>query len=194
MKKNILLWSPFVLLAIEIFCIFWSYKELFDCCMVYGGSLLLIISSLLWSVNRIKFGSINKEFNPSEKDAEEALAAEIETIKGNSLKKELVKHKLVREYIEKRHIEASQNADYLRSEYLSKLAHNCLLCGSILLTPFLVLTIPMSIMVVSDSNFSSFRLNVYLIFLVLAFGMFLWRRYYIMALLEVGALWWMAFT
>lgn len=189
MKKNILLWSPFVLSAIAFFL--GSYKELLLDYIVYGGLLLIIISSLLWLVNRIKFGSINKEFNPSEKDAEEALAAEIETIKGNSLKKELVKHKLVREYIEKRHIEAYQNADYLRSEYLSKLASNYLLCGSILLTNFLVITIPISILCVFDSNFSDFRLNIYIILIVLAFGMFLWRRYYIMALLEMGAILWM---
>lgn len=185
MKKYIyrtLLWFPFVLLALTIVSYFFGWEDCYSCTLLCGP-LFLIISGTLWIVNRIKFGSINKEFNSSEKEAEEALAAEIEAIKGNSLKKELVKRKLVREYIEKRRLELSQTADYLKSEFLSKLAYNYGLSGYFLALPFLLLysgIMLISLFLIFDfPNYWSIE-NV--IFAVLVVGMLLCKRTYIAAL------------
>lgn len=190
MKKNIyrtLLWFPFVLLALAIVSFFFDWDDGLLCTLPCGP-LFLIISGTLWIVNRIKFGSINKEFNSSEKEAEEALAAEIEAIKGNSLKKELVKRKLAREYIEKRRLELSQTADYLKSEFLSKLAYNYGLCGYFLALPFLVLYILLIILLLfSIFDFPNYWAIGNVIFAVLAVGMLLCKRTYIAALV-IGAL------
>lgn len=189
MKKYIyrtLLWCPFALPALAIVFsifedLFWNYSNipLISVTLVllvfFCGPLFLIISGILWIVDRIKFGSINKEFISSEKEAEEALAAEIEAIKGNSLKKELVKRRLVREYIEKRRLEASQKTDYLKSGGLLKLAYNYRVSGSFFTAPFLVILI-----LIIVSNFYWSIENV--IFAVLAIGVLLCQRSYIAAL------------
>ena len=193
MKKiifPILLWCPFVLPALAIVFsffadLYWNDSNIplisvtLVLLVLYCGPLFLTISGILWIVDRIKFGSINKEFNLSEKEAEEALAAEIEAVKGNSLKKELVKRRLVREYIEKRRLEASQKTDYLKSVFLLKLADNYRLSGSFLTLNFLAILIWGIV-----SNFSSHCYwsieNV--IFAVLAIGVLLCKFSYIAAL------------
>ena len=132
-------------------------------------------------VNRIKFS----KYNPSEKDAEKALASEIEAIKGNLLKKELVKRKLVREYIEidKRHLEASQNTEYLKSEYLSKLAHNFLYSGLFLSSPYLFCIF---VIILTTVNYTfttpTYESVMIVILYFLTVILYLWKRYCIATL------------
>ena len=109
--------------------------------MMACGALFLLVAGILWIVTMFKenkeYQRTNKEYDQYEKEAEEALAAEIEAVKGNSLKKELVKRRLVRVYIEKNHPEASRHVDNSKFDGWYDCVSAFFCSGSVLFSPLL---------------------------------------------------------
>ena len=196
MKKylfTILLWCPFILaIAVSAYVWFTDNKQLVFYVMLCGV-LFLIIGGILCAVLMMKRKKenecISREYDQYVKEAEEALAAEIEAVKGNSLKKELVKRRLVREYIEKNHPKTSRKVDCSKFENLKSSVYVFLLSGWWLVSPLLAILI-LAAIIVALCSFVYLPFSYYVIanviIAVLAVGILLWRRCYIMALVAGG--------
>lgn len=123
------------------------------------------------------------------KQAEEAVAPELEKVKGNRLKKELVKRRMVREYLEK-------NTDYYANAYdnnaISKvqdwisslwwsLCWLCLPFASIII--WVIVAILMALLFYW--SFST-EMAICCAFSVAASIILVWRRYYVLAPIAIG--------
>ena len=141
MKFSCFFWLPLILSVIVLIYVFNAGDENTFWWMMACGALFLLVAGILWIVTMFKeskeYQRTNKEYNQYEKEAEEALDAEIEAVKGNSLKKELEKRRLVREYIEKNHPKASRKVDTSKFENLTSSACAFLVGGSWLVAPLL---------------------------------------------------------
>lgn len=150
------------------------------------GTLFLVVAGIIWIATASKDCKENEKIEDKhaqyEKEAELALTSEIEAIKGNSLKKELVKRRLVREYIEKNHPKPPKNAD--SSEYDNRdnwgMAFFCsgfVFWGALLLliAGALLCTIPGQIP-------PSYYIVANAVFAIIAVVTLVWKRYYVMAL------------
>lgn len=123
------------------------------------------------------------------KQAEEAVAPEVEKVKGNRLKKELVKRRMVREYLEK-------NTDYYANAYdnnaISKVQDwissfwwsLCWLC-----LPFVSIIIWVIVAILMALLFYwsfSTEMAICCAFSVAASIILVWRRYYVLAPIAIG--------
>lgn len=189
MKSVLCFWLPIILSVIVLIYAFNAGNENTFWWMIACGALFLLIAGILWIVTMFKENKeserVNKEYDQYVKEAEEALAAEMEAVKGNSLKKELVKRRLVREYIEKNHPKASRHIDNSKFENLTSSAYAFLVSGSWLVAPLLcILLIVVTIVAMSCLLYLPYSYYVIanVVIAVLAVGMLMWKRCYMMAL------------
>ena len=162
--------------------------------MMACGALFLLVAGILWIVTMFKenkeYQRTNKEYDQYEKEAEEALAAEIEAVKGNSLKKELVKRRLVRVYIEKNHPEASRHVDNSKFDGWYDCVSAFFCSGSVLFSPLLwglgvllLIVLPLFLFGTLPYKISpSYYVVTNAVFAVVAVATLVWKRYYVVAL------------
>ena len=106
MQKFIRIALPCVCFAVIIWCCLFGGFNHIDWKILLG---VAVVGGVCWIVLYVKqhnmLGKREGHRNQLKAQAEEAVAPELEKVKGNSLKKELVKRRMVREYLEK-------NTDY----------------------------------------------------------------------------------
>lgn len=106
MQKFIRFALPCVCFAVIIWCCLFGGFNHIDWKLLLGAA---VVGGVCWVVLYVKqhniLGKIEEHRNQLKMVAEEAVAPELEKVKGNRFKKELVKRRMVREYLEK-------NTDY----------------------------------------------------------------------------------
>ena len=187
---------PLLFVAVGIYAFVANNTNVLIGMLVCGVS-LLIVGGILWIVKNVKEGKeynrINEEYDQYEKEAAEIVQPQVEAVKGNSLKKKLVKRRLVREYIEKNHPKASRHVDSSKFEGLYSWMSALGCCGMGLVSPVLLIVAAVVLIIVLAIVFLLSASPFYLlpfsycvvanaVFATLAVGTLLWKRYYIMAL------------
>lgn len=194
MKSFCLFWLTLILSVIVLIYVFNAGDENTFWWMMACGALFLLVAGILWIVTMFKenkeYERTNKEYDQYEKEAEEALAAEIGAVKGNSLKKELVKRRLVREYIEKNHPEASRHVDNSKFDGWYDCVSAFFCSGSVLSFPLLwglavllLISLPLFVFGTLAYKISpSYYAVANAVFAVVAVATLVWKRYYVVAL------------
>ena len=104
MQKFIRIALPCVCFAVIIWCCLFGGFNHIDWKILLG---VAVVGGVCWIVLYVKqhnmLGKREGHRNQLKAQAEEAVAPELEKVKGNSLKKELVKRRMVREYLEKKY-------------------------------------------------------------------------------------------
>ena len=102
MQKFIRIALPWACLAVIIWYLFFGGFNHIDWKLLLG---VAVVGGVCWIVLYVKqhnmLGKREEHRKQLKAQAEEAVAPELEKVKGNSLKKELVKRRMVREYIKK---------------------------------------------------------------------------------------------
>lgn len=99
MQKFIRIALPWVCIAVMVWCLFFDGINYLDWTWLVGVAGIGVVCYIglcvkLHKLQKQKEGLLKKQ-------AEEAVAPELEKVKGNWLKKEIIKRRLVREYIDK---------------------------------------------------------------------------------------------
>ena len=177
---------PFILSMIVFIIILNARNENTFWWMVACGSLFIVVAGLLWVVAYIKrnneYKRINEEYDQYEKEAEQTLASEIEVVKGNSLKKELIKRKLIRKYIKKNHPEASRIVNDSKFDSWNGWHSIFLSSGYVFLTPLLWMLLLIATTSIPYSISPMYYIVASAVFAVVAVATTAWKRYYILAL------------
>lgn len=193
MKDFLFFGLPLILsVAIAIFLYVTGPVTVFGGAMV--GVLLLVVGGILWIVKEVKYSKeykrVNKEYDQYETEAEQALASEIDAVKGNSLKKKLVKRRLVREYIEKNYPEASRNVSDSKFDNWYGWLNAFSIIGWGFFSPMfgvlavVVVALLIDYVIGSDSFLYHISPSYYVVanavFAIVAAATTIWKRYYIL--------------
>ena len=116
MQKFIRIALPWVCIAVMIWCLFFDGINYLDWTWLVG---VAGIGAVCYIGLYVKLHKLQKQLQKQKEEhlcllkkqaeeAEEAVAPELEKVKGNSLKKEMIKRRLVREYIERNSDDCSE--------------------------------------------------------------------------------------
>ena len=190
MQKFIRFALPCVCFAVIIWCCLFGGFNHIDWKLLLGAA---VVGGVCWVVLYVKqhniLGKIEEHRNQLKMVAEEAVAPELEKVKGNRFKKELVKRRMVREYLEK-------NTDYYANAYdnnaISKVQDwisslwwsLCCLC-----LPFASIIIWVIVAILMALLFCwsfSTEMAICCAFSVAASIILVWRRHYVLAPIAIG--------
>lgn len=190
MQKFIRFALPCVCFAVIIWCCLFGGFNHIDWKLLLGAA---VVGGVCWVVLYVKqhniLGKIEEHRNQLKMVAEEAVAPELEKVKGNRFKKELVKRRMVREYLEK-------NTDYYANAYdnnaISKVQDwiSSLWWSLYLLClPFASIIIWVLVAILMALLFYwsfSIEMAICCAFSVAASIILVWRRYYVLAPIAIG--------
>lgn len=188
--KNIICWGLPIAAFVGLLCGLWTKFDF----PIYMALLAVFIFVwiVLWIINTMKTRKTERENKEKIeqwlKEAEEATSADAEAVKGNSLKKTLVKRRLVREYLEKNHPEYQQ----LKRGTVAGVFDNWLwsigCSGYFIAFPLLgalgIIAIYIVFKITVCQGFT-FYVVANAILAVVATIVLIWRRYYIMSFVAV---------
>lgn len=194
MQKFIRIALPWVYFAVMVWCLFFDGSNYLDLKWLVGVAGIGVVCYIGLYVKLHKLLQKQKEehlclLKKQAKQAEEAVAPELEKLKGNSLKKEMIKRRMVKEYLEK-------NTDYYANAYdnnaISKvqdwisslwwsLCWLCLPFASIII--WVIVAILMALLFYW--SFST-EMAICCAFSVAASIILVWRHYYVLAPIAIG--------
>ena len=190
MQKFIRFALPCVCFAVIIWCCLFGGFNHIDWKLLLGAAVVGGVCCVVLYVKQHNIlGKIEEHRNQLKMVAEEAVAPELEKVKGNSLKKEMIKRRMVKEYLEK-------NTDYYANAYdnnaISKvqdwisslwwsLYWLCLPFASIII--WVIVAILMALLFYW--SFST-EMAICCAFSVAASIILVWRRYYVLAPIAIG--------
>lgn len=112
MQKFIRIALPWICIAVMVWCLFFDGINYLDWTWLVGVAGIGVVCYIGLYVKFHKLQQKQEEhlclLKKQEEEAEEAVAPELEKVKGNSLKKEMIKRRLVREYIERNSDDCSE--------------------------------------------------------------------------------------
>ena len=154
-------------------------------------ALELVVLIVLWLIEKHNTDDKKRELT---EQAEIAVAAELETVKGNKLKKELLKRRLVREYVKQHANDICENGQ--DAEFIEKLRWSIKISVTLLSTPGLIILalIALLYLLVVWVEFIGFgyHLVICCVASILATIALAWKRNYILSpvalLIAVAAL------
>ena len=194
MQKFIRIALPWVCIAVMVWYLFFDGSNYLDLKWLVGVAGIGVVCYIGLYVKLHKLLQKQKEehlcqLKKQAKQAEEAVAPELEKVKGNWLKKEMIKRRMVKEYLEK-------NTDYYANAYdnnaISKvqdwisslwwsLYWLCLPFASIII--WVIVAILMALLFYW--SFST-EMAICCAFSVAASIILVWRRYYVLAPIAIG--------
>lgn len=194
MQKFIKIALPWVYFAVMVWYLFFDGSNYLDWKWLVGVAGIGVVCYIGLYVKFHKLLQKQKEehlclLKKQAKQAEEAVAPELEKVKGNSLKKEMIKRRMVKEYLEK-------NTDYYANAYdnnaISKVQDwISSLWWSLywLCLPFasIIIWVIVAILMVLLFYWSfSTEMAICCAFSVAASIILVWRRYYVLAPIAIG--------
>lgn len=193
MKSALCSWLLLILSIIAVIYLLFAGNVNTFWWMTACGALFLVVAFILSVVTSNKkskeYKRVNEQYDQYEKEAELAVASDIEAVKGNSLKKELVKRRLVREYMEKNHPEASRHIDKSKFEswndWISTFFWSSYIFSLPLLGVLEVLIIILLSFVTGELPYKispPYYVVANAVFAVVAVATLVWKRYYVVAL------------
>ena len=190
MQKFIRFALPCVCFAVIIWCCLFGGFNHIDWKLLLGAAVVGGVCCVVLYVKQHNIlGKIEEHRNQLKMVAEEAVAPELEKVKGNRLKKDMIKRRMVKEYLEK-------NTDYYANAYdnnaISKvqdwisslwwsLYWLCLPFASIII--WVIVAILMALLFYW--SFST-EMAICCAFSVAASIILVWRRYYVLAPIAIG--------
>lgn len=184
MQKFIRIALPCVCFAVIIW---WCWGGGFDYLdwkwLVVVAGIGAVCLAILFVKEHNMLGKREEYYNQLKMQAEEAVAPELEKIKGNSLKKDMIKRSLVREYLEK------------HTDYCDDSIRNVQCWGSSVKWSLFVLCSPLmpiifwgGIVLLTLLFYWSFstEMAICCAFSVAASIILVWRRYYVLAPIAIG--------
>ena len=144
MQKIIRIALPWICIAVMVWCLFFDGINYLDWTWLVG---VAGIGAVCYIGLYVKLHKLQKQLQKQKEEhlcllkkqaeeAEEAVAPELEKVKGNSLKKEMIKRRLVREYIERNSDDCSEENIAIENikGWLSSLRRSLIYgCGPLLL-------------------------------------------------------------
>lgn len=185
MQKFIRIALPCVCFAVIIW---WCWGGGFDYLdwkwLVVVAGIGVVCLAILFVKEHNMLGKREEYYNQLKMQAEEAVAPELEKVKGNSLKKDMIKRRLVREYLEK------------HTDYCDDSIRNVQCWGSSVKWSLFVLCSPLMpiifwggvIVLLTLLFYWSFstEMAICCAFSVAASIILVWRRYYVLAPIAIG--------
>ena len=190
MQKFIRIALPCVCFAVIIWCCLFGGFNHIDWKLLLGAA---VVGGVCWVVLYVKqhnmLGKREEHRILLKAQAEEAVAPELEKVKGNSLKKELVKRRMVREYLEK-------NTDYYAkvddNDAIRKMQNWISSVGwsiYLLILPFgWIIVWGIILLLLALLFYWSFPIQMAICcaFSVAASIILVWRRHYVLAPIAIG--------
>ena len=190
MQKFIRIALPCVCFAVIIWCCLFGGFNHIDWKLLLGAA---VVGGVCWVVLYVKqhnmLGKREEHRILLKAQAEEAVAPELEKVKGNSLKKELVKRRMVREYLEK-------NTDYYAkvddNDAIRKMQNWISSVGwsiYLLILPFgWIIVWGIILLLLALLFYWSFLIQMAICcaFSVAASIILVWRRHYVLAPIAIG--------
>ena len=190
MQKIIRIALPWICIAVMVWCLFFDGINYLDWTWLVG---VAGIGAVCYIGLYVKLHKLQKQKEEHlcllKKQAEEAVAPELEKVKGNWLKKEMIKRRMVKEYLEKNtnyYANAYDNnaiskvQDWISSLWWS-LYLLCLPFASIII--WVIVAILMALLFYW--SFST-EMAICCAFSVAASIILVWRRYYVLAPIAIG--------
>lgn len=190
MQKFIRIALPLVCFAVIVWCCWGGGFDYLDWkWLVVVAGIGAVCLAILFVKEHNMLGKREEYYNQLKMQAEEAVAPELEKVKGNWLKKDMIKRRMVKEYLEK-------NTDYYANAYdnnaISKvqdwisslwwsLCWLCLPFASIII--WVIVAILMALLFYW--SFST-EMAICCAFSVAASIILVWRRYYVLAPIAIG--------
>lgn len=190
MQKFIRFALPCVCFAVIIWCCLFGGFNHIDWKLLLGAA---VVGGVCWVVLYVKqhniLGKIEEHRNQLKMVAEEAVAPELEKVKGNRFKKELVKRRMVREYLEKNtdYYAKVDDNDAIRKvqDWISSVGWSIYL----LILPFgWIIVWGIILLLLALLFYWSFPIQMAICcaFSVAASIILVWRRYYVLAPIAIG--------
>ena len=190
MQKFIRIVLPWVCFALIVWCCCFGGFDYIDWKWLVGAAGIGALCIVVLYVKEDKMlGKREEECSQLKKQAEEAVAPELENVKGNRLKKELIKRRMVREYLEK-------NTDYYANVYsndaISKVQDWVSSIGwsiywlSLPFAGIIFLGIVFILLVLLFCWSFSTEMAICCAFSVVASIILIWRRNYVLAPIAIG--------
>lgn len=190
MQKFIRFALPCVCFAVIIRCCLFGGFNHIDWKLLLGAA---VVGGVCWVVLYVKqhniLGKIEEHRNQLKMVAEEAVAPELEKVKGNRFKKELVKRRMVREYLEKNtdYYAKVDDNDAIRKvqDWISSVGWSIYL----LILPFgWIIVWGIILLLLALLFYWSFPIQMAICcaFSVAASIILVWRRYYVLAPIAIG--------
>ena len=190
MQKFIRIALPCVCFAVIIWCCLFGGFNHIDWKILLG---VAVVGGVCWIVLYVKqhkmLGKRDAQRKKQMEEAIEAVAPELEKVKGNSLKKELVKRRMVREYLEKNtdYYAKVDDNDAIRKvqDWISSVGWSIYL----LILPFgWIIVWGIILLLLALLFYWSFPIQMAICcaFSVAASIILVWRRYYVLAPIAIG--------
>lgn len=185
MQKFIRIALPCVCFAVIIWCCWGGGLDYLDWkWLVVVAGIGAVCLAILFVKEHNMLGKREEYYNQLKMQAEEAVAPELEKVKGNSLKKDMIKRRLVREYLEK------------HTDYCDDSIRNVQCWGSSVKWSLFVLCSPLMPIIFWGGVIVLLTLLFYWSFPILmaqccvmsvaASIILVWRRYYVLAPIAIG--------
>lgn len=185
MQKFIRIALPCVCFAVIIWCCWGGGFDYLDWKWLVGvAGIGVVCLAILFVKEHNMLGKREEYYNQLKMQAEEAVAPELEKVKGNSLKKDMIKRRLVREYLEK------------HTDYCDDSIRNVQCWGSSVKWSLFVLCSPLMPIIFWGGVIVLLTLLFYWSFPILmaqccvmsvaASIILVWRRYYVLAPIAIG--------
>lgn len=185
MQKFIRIALPLVCFAVIVWCCWGGGLDYLDWkWLVVVAGIGAVCLAILFVKEHNMLGKREEYYNQLKMQAEEAVAPELEKVKGNSLKKDMIKRRLVREYLEK-HTDycddSIRNVQCWGSSVKWSLYWLCLPFASIIIWVIVAI-----LMVLLFYWSFSTEMAICCAFSVAASIILVWRRYYVLAPIAIG--------
>lgn len=184
MQKFIRIALPLVCFAVIVWCCWGGGFDYLDWKWLVVAGIGAVCLAILFMKEHNMLGKREEYYNQLKMQAEEAVAPELEKIKGNSLKKDMIKRSLVREYLEK------------HTDYCDDSIRNVQCWGSSVKWSLFVLCSPLMPIIFWGGVIVLLTLLFYWSFPILmaqccvmsvaASIILVWRRYYVLAPIAIG--------
>lgn len=184
MQKFIRIALPLVCFAVIVWCCWGGGFDYLDWKWLVVAGIGAVCLAILFMKEHNMLGKREEYYNQLKMQAEEAVAPELEKIKGNSLKKDMIKRRLVREYLEK------------HTDYCDDSIRNVQCWGSSVKWSLFVLCSPLMPIIFWGGVIVLLTLLFYWSFPILmaqccvmsvaASIILVWRRYYVLAPIAIG--------
>lgn len=185
MQKFIRIALPLVCFAVIVWCCWGGGLDYLDWkWLVVVAGIGAVCLAILFVKEHNMLGKREEYYNQLKMQAEEAVAPELEKVKGNSLKKDMIKRRLVREYLEK------------HTDYCDDSIRNVQCWGSSVKWSLFVLCSPLMPIIFWGGVIVLLTLLFYWSFPILmaqccvmsvaASIILVWRRYYVLAPIAIG--------
>lgn len=185
MQKFIRIALPLVCFAVIVWCCWGGGLDYLDWkWLVVVAGIGAVCLAILFVKEHNMLGKREEYYNQLKMLAEEAVAPELEKVKGNSLKKDMIKRRLVREYLEK------------HTDYCDDSIRNVQCWGSSVKWSLFVLCSPLMPIIFWGGVIVLLTLLFYWSFPILmaqccvmsvaASIILVWRRYYVLAPIAIG--------